>query len=65
LNFYPEDFLMKAPSLIAYLNRYRESKVPETTKLNFSTTTGRSIVSRVVDPVLRVRRIMLLRWQAL
>ncbi|MFT5174208.1 MAG: hypothetical protein ACI8W7_002395 [Gammaproteobacteria bacterium] len=35
LNFYPEDFLMKAPSLIAYLNRYRESKVPENYQVKF------------------------------
>ena len=29
LRFYPEDFLKAAPSLIAYVNRYREVKVPD------------------------------------
>jgi hypothetical protein len=29
LKFYPEDFLAKAPSLIAYANLYRTSKIPE------------------------------------
>ena len=29
LKFFPEDFLAKAPSLIAFINRYREQKVPE------------------------------------
>ena len=28
LDFYPEDFLRKAPSLIAYANRYRADPVP-------------------------------------
>jgi hypothetical protein len=29
LRFYPEDFLKKAPSLIAYANLYRSEKIPE------------------------------------
>ena len=29
LDFYPGDFLAKAPSLIAYVNNYRDLKVPE------------------------------------
>lgn len=33
--FYTEDFLKKAPSLIAYANRYREAKIPETYKVDF------------------------------
>lgn len=35
LQFYTEDFLKKAPSLIAYANRYREAKIPETYKVEF------------------------------
>ena len=29
LDFYPEDFLAQAPSLVAYVNRYHEPPVPE------------------------------------
>lgn len=29
LQFYPEDFLKKAPSLIAYANQYRRQRIPE------------------------------------
>jgi hypothetical protein len=35
LKFYTEDFLKKAPSLAAYANKYRESKIPETYKVDF------------------------------
>ena len=35
LKFYTEDFLKKAPSLPAYANKYRESKIPETYKVDF------------------------------
>jgi hypothetical protein len=35
LQFYTEDFLQKAPSLIAYVNRYREDKIPEGWKVEF------------------------------
>lgn len=28
LDFYPDDFLLKSPSLIAYVNQYREVKIP-------------------------------------
>ena len=35
LEFFPEDFLAKAPSLIAYVNQYRESKVPENFRVEF------------------------------
>ena len=29
LQFYTDDFLKKAPSLVAYVNRYRQAKIPE------------------------------------
>jgi hypothetical protein len=35
LKFFPEDFLAKSPSLIAYVNRYRAVKVPEDFKVEF------------------------------
>lgn len=35
LKFFPEDFLAKSPSLIAYVNRYRTVKVPENFKVEF------------------------------
>jgi hypothetical protein len=35
LQFYTDDFLKKAPSLIAYANTYRESKIPEGFKVDF------------------------------
>ena len=35
LKFYTDDFLKKAPSLAAYANKYRESKIPETYKVEF------------------------------
>ncbi len=35
LKFYTEDFLAKAPSLAAYINRYREIKVPEDYAVDF------------------------------
>ncbi len=35
MKFYPEDFLAKAPTLAAYVNRYRESKVPEEYRVEF------------------------------
>jgi uncharacterized protein DUF547 len=35
LQFYTEDFLKKSPSLIAYANGYRESKIPEGYKVDF------------------------------
>ena len=35
LDFFPEDFLTKAPSLIAYINKYRETPVPEDYKVEF------------------------------
>ena len=35
LNFFPEDFLAKAPSLIAYINRYRETPLPADYKVEF------------------------------
>jgi hypothetical protein len=35
LRFYTEDFLAAAPSLIAYANRYRDEKIPETWKVAF------------------------------
>ena len=35
LDFFPEDFLAKAPSLIAYINRYRETPVPADYKVEF------------------------------
>lgn len=35
LDFYPEDFLAVAPSLIAYANRYRKTPVPENYQVKF------------------------------
>lgn len=35
LSFYPEDFLAKAPSLIAYANRYRDTPIPEDYRVTF------------------------------
>jgi Protein of unknown function, DUF547 len=35
LKFYPEDFLAKSPSLIAYANQYLKIKIPEDYKLEF------------------------------
>ena len=35
LQFYTEDFLKKAPSLIEYVNRYREEKIPSGWKVDF------------------------------
>ena len=35
LDFFPENFLAKAPSLIAYINRYRETPVPADYKVEF------------------------------
>jgi hypothetical protein len=35
LKFYPEDFLAKSPSLLAYVNRYRSIKVPEDYSVKF------------------------------
>jgi Protein of unknown function, DUF547 len=35
LKFYTEDFLKEAPSLVAYANRWRESKIPEGMKSEF------------------------------
>lgn len=35
LDFYSEDFLAVAPSLLAYVNRYRESPVPEDYAVDF------------------------------
>ncbi len=35
LKFYSEDFLAKAPSLIAYVNRYRDEKIPEDYEIVF------------------------------
>ena len=35
LNFYPEDFMKKAPSLIAYANRYRTPPIPEGYRVRF------------------------------
>jgi hypothetical protein len=35
LKFYSEDFLAKAPSLIAYVNRYRAEKIPEDYEVAF------------------------------
>ena len=29
LDFYTEDFLLQAPSIIAYINRYRDDAIPE------------------------------------
>jgi hypothetical protein len=35
LSFYTEDFLAKAPSLPAYVNRWRTDKVPEDYRVTF------------------------------
>lgn len=35
LDFFPEDFLAEAPSLTAYVNKYRDKKVPEDYKVEF------------------------------
>ncbi len=35
LDFYPSDFLAKAPSLIAYANRYRTSQIPADYRVEF------------------------------
>jgi hypothetical protein len=35
LQFYTEDFLKKAPSLVAYANKYRDSKIPDGYKVDF------------------------------
>ncbi len=35
LSFYTSDFLAKAPSLAAYVNRYRDAKVPESYAIRF------------------------------
>ena len=35
LDFYTQDFLAKAPSLVAYVNRYRDVKVPEDYAVGF------------------------------
>ncbi len=35
LRFYRKDFLAAAPSLIAYVNRYRDEKVPERSRVRF------------------------------
>ncbi|MGH3849573.1 MAG: DUF547 domain-containing protein, partial [Pseudonocardiaceae bacterium] len=35
LSFYPEDFLAKAPSLIAYANRYRATPIPADYRVAF------------------------------
>jgi hypothetical protein len=35
LRFYPEDFLAKAPTLLAYVNRYREPPVPADYRVEF------------------------------
>ena len=35
LQFYTDDFLKKAPSLIAFVNKYREAKIPEGWKVEF------------------------------
>jgi hypothetical protein len=35
LQFYTNDFLKKAPSLIAFVNKYREAKIPEGWKVEF------------------------------
>ncbi|HUP91757.1 MAG TPA: DUF547 domain-containing protein [Solimonas sp.] len=35
LDMYSDDFLQKAPSLVAYVNQYRDAKVPESYKVRF------------------------------
>ena len=35
LSFYPEDFLAKAPSLVAYVNRYRDAPMPADYRVEF------------------------------
>jgi hypothetical protein len=41
LQFYTDDFLKKAPSLIAFVNRYRDVKIPEGWKVEFIPFDGR------------------------
>ena len=35
LSFYSDDFLAQAPSLVAYVNRYREEPIPEAYSVSF------------------------------
>ena len=35
LKFYTKDFLAKAPTLIAFINRYRETAIPDDYEINF------------------------------
>ena len=35
LRFYPDDFLRAAPTLIAYVNRYRDIKVPDSHTIEY------------------------------
>jgi hypothetical protein len=35
LKFYTADFLAKAPTLIAYINRYRETAIPDDYEIVF------------------------------
>jgi hypothetical protein len=35
IDFYPEDFLTQAPNLIAYLNRYLETPIPEDYEIKY------------------------------
>lgn len=35
LKFYTEDFLAEAPSLAAYVNKFRDHKVPDDYKVEF------------------------------
>lgn len=37
LKWYADDFLQEAPSLLAYINRYRKNKIPANTKLSYYT----------------------------
>jgi hypothetical protein len=39
-DFYTRDFLNRAPSLIAYVNRYRAEPIPWISRRGFSTTIG-------------------------
>jgi hypothetical protein len=36
-DFYPQDFLARAPSIIAYIKRYRSEQIPSDFKVNFLT----------------------------
>jgi len=36
LDFFPDDFLEKAPSLIAYVNKYHKNKIPEDYEVEFT-----------------------------